>query len=201
MSRQTDEQFNDPQLEAILSAAMSANKMPGDLAQRVFEQTADQLPQTSTEQLLDSAMAVDEPDGLADRVYEATRDDLPHRAVIGKIGLWGLNWPQWRTVAAAFLFGSSIAIFIMCGMIKHKADVLTDTRREIVAMSDYAGPQEQIDQEIDSLVMHVELAMSGGESWSDVSAELSDALIAIETDARFGTPGTPGSLGAPDASF
>lgn len=200
MSRQTDEQFNDPQLETILSAAMSAHKVPDDLAQRVFEQTADQLPKTGTEQLLDCAMAVTTPDDLADRVYDATRDDLPHRAVIGRIGLWGLNWPQWRTVAAAFLFGSSIAIFIICSVITRDAAALTDTRREIVAMSDYTGPQESIDQEIDSLAVQVELAMSGGESWSDVSAQLSDALMAIETDVRFRAPESPGYPGA-DASF
>ena len=77
-----------------------------------------------------------------------------------------------------------MSIFLICGLIKHEAQAISDARREIVAMSDYTGPDAAIDQEIDSLMVDVELAMVGDDPL-DVNRQMNSALMELESELRF----------------
>ena len=101
MSRLTNEQPEDRKLQELLDNALSPaaqvvdsdSRAPSDLAQRIFDQSVDLLPKCKSQTLLDDAMPAKAPGKLASRIYHETVDKLPGRAVIARVGTWGLSWP------------------------------------------------------------------------------------------------------------
>ncbi len=173
----------DALLHEALAPTTAQDAAPADLAQRIVARTSGQLAHAPTEQLVAAALAPAATPQLAQRIWRATGHLVGRAAVVARIGPLAIDWQQLRTVAAMVLFGIGVSITVICHGIDQEAAAITQARRDIVAVSDYAGPTDPIDQQIDHVMLQVELAQSGS-SWSQSTHDISRALLELETDLQ-----------------
>ena len=162
----------DPQLEALLDEALSAESVPGGipegLAQRIIDKTADSLPTADA-----ATPAADA--GSADR----------HPGIIARIGP-----ARVRALAAAVVAAASIGLVLVSMLIvrdaRHKARVDTD----IETLARYVPPADAMDEELALLDMQIQLALNDV-AYVGQDDLLDSELIDLESDV--GTSGA-GSL-------
>jgi len=158
MNDQANEQL-DPQLEALLDEAMSAESLPGgvpdDLAQRIIARTSDSLPVPRTQ------------------VTAATAESA-EGAVIAKIG------PAWlRRAAAAIVLAASVGVVLVSGLIARDAQQIVFVRGQLKAIERYELPTDPMSEELAILDMQLRLALGNGNG-SGGADLLDDELIDFE---------------------
>ena len=131
MNDQANEQL-DPQLEALLDEALSAESLPGgvpdDLVQRIVARTSGSL------------------------------EPVTERAVIARIGpaVW------LRRAAAAIVLAASVGVLLVSALIARDAQQIVFVRRELKAIEQYEPTTDPMSEELAILDIQLQLALGNG---------------------------------------
>ena len=155
MNEQANEQL-DPQMEALLDEALSAESVPGGI-----------------------------PLDLAGRIVEKTRDSLPgrdvgveitgHRSgVIARIGPAKI-----RALAAAIVLAASAGVVLLSVLIARDAHEIALVNNDIRTIEQYELPVDPMSEELALIDMQIQLAVSNG-GWPDTTGLLDHEVIDLE---------------------
>ena len=155
MNEQTNEQL-DPQMEALLDEALSAESVPGgipeDLADRIVEMTSDSLP--------GARRGAD----VADR----------RPGVIARIGPARI-----RALAAAIVLAASVGVVLLSVLIARDARDIAMVKIDVRAIDQYESPADPMSEELALIDMQIQLAMNDGD-WSETASLLNDEVVDLE---------------------
>ncbi|NQU76774.1 MAG: hypothetical protein HQ546_10730 [Planctomycetes bacterium] len=166
MNEQENEQF-DPQLEALLDEALSAESVPGGvptgLAERIIEKTGDSL----------ATPHIDKPEPDIRFVAAATPE---RRGVIARIGPARI-----RALAAAIVLAASAGVLLMTTLIARDAREIVFVKSELRTLEQYEPSADPLGEELAMLDMQIQLALSSPD-WSGRNTLLDNDLADLEWD-------------------
>ena len=155
MNEQANRQL-DPQIEALLDEALSAESVPGGI-----------------------------PRGLAERIVEKTRDSLPgahagvemtgrRPGVIARIGPARI-----RAMAAAIVLAASVGVVLLSVLIARDAREIALVNNDVRAIEQYELPADPMSEELALIDMQIQLAMNNG-GWSETTSLLNHEVVDLE---------------------